>query len=143
MASGFLFFAYGDMADETRMAQADPLSDLMGNAKAPDQRFTFNTGGYPNIKPEAGASTWGTLWMVPASAMERLDAEARERGLERGVVSIICPAGPKVPATVYSNPTAESGQPLPEMLAGAVVAAEAMKLDRRFRRELGTWRVES
>ena len=143
MASGFLFFAYGDMAAESRMAQVDPLSDLMGVAKASDQRFTFNSGGYPNIKPEAGASTWGTLWMVPATAMERLDAEARERGLERGVVMIICPAGPKVPATVYSDPTAETGQPLPEMLSGAVVAAQAMNLDRRFRRELGSWRAES
>ena len=86
-----------------------------------------------------GANAWGTLWMVPATAMEALDRQAAERGLQRGVVFVISPAGPRVPATVYSNPGAEDGKPLPEMLAGAVEAAENLKLDRRFRKELSNW----
>ena len=139
MASGFLFFAFGDMAAEARMEQIDPLSDLMGVSKAPDQRFTFNAQGFANLKPEPGANAWGTLWMVPATAMEALDRQAAERGLQRGVVFVISLAGPRVPATVYSNPGAEDGKPLPEMLAGAVEAAENLKLDRRFRKELSNW----
>lgn len=139
MASGFLFFAYGDMASEARMEQIDPLSDLMGVSKAPDQRFTFNAQGFANLKPDPGSNTWGTLWMVPATAMESLDRQAAERGLQRGVVFVICPAGPRVPATAYFNPSADDGKPQSEELAGAIEAATHLKLDRRFRKELNNW----
>lgn len=139
MTSGFLFFAYGEMAAEARMEQVDPLCDLMGPAKAADQRFTFNEAGNANLKPETGSHTWGTLWMVPASAMDRLDREAAERGLARGVVFVISPAGPRVPATVYANAKAADGKPSPEALSGAIIAADGLKLDRRFRKELARW----
>lgn len=141
MASGFLYFAYGDTASEARMEQVDPLCDMMGLAKAPDQRFTFNPNGYANLKPESGANTWGTLWMVPATAMEGLDRLSAEHGLERSVIFVISPAGPRVPATVYSKPDAETGKPLPEVLAGAIECAAGLKLDRRFRKELDGWKA--
>ena len=139
MVSGFLFFAFGDMASEARMEQIDPLCDLMGVSKAPEQRFTFNTQGFANLKPDPGANAWGTLWMVPATAMEVLDRYAAERGLQRGVVFVISPAGPRVPATVYTNPGAEEGKPRPEVLAGAIEVATTLKFDRRFRKELSNW----
>ncbi len=93
------------------MEQINPLCDLMGVSKAPDQRFTFNTQGFANLKPEPGANAWGTLCMVPADAMEGLDRQAAERGLQRGVIFVISPAGPRVPATVYSDAGAEDGKP--------------------------------
>lgn len=141
MASGFLFFAYGDMASEAYMTQIDPLSDLMGNAKATDHRFGFTAEGHANIKAEAGAHTWGTLWMVPSRAMAGLDEMAAAKGLQRGVVFVVSPAGPRVPATVYANADAPDGPPSQEALEGAQTAAEAMKLDRRFRKELSGWKV--
>lgn len=140
MASGFLFFAYGDMASEAYMTQIDALSDLMGNAKATDHRFGFTADGHANIKAEAGAHTWGTLWMVPARAMAQLDELAAAKGLRRGVVFIVSPAGPRVPATVYANPDAADGKPSVESLEAARHAAESMKLDRRFRKELAGWK---
>lgn len=139
MVSGFLFFAFGDMASEARMEQIDPLCDFMGVSKAPEQRFTFNTQGFANLKPDPGSNAWGTLWMVPATAMEVLDRYAAERGLQRGVVFVISPAGPRVPATVYTNPGAEEGKPRPEVLAGAIKVATNLKFDRRFRKELSNW----
>jgi len=139
MASGFLFFAYGDVASEVQMEQVDPLCDLMGLAKASDRRFTFNPSGFANLKPEAGANTWGSLWMMPATAMEGLDRQAAERGLERGVIFVISPAGPRVPATVYAKADAEVGKPQPEVLAGAIACAAGLKFDRRFRKELDGW----
>lgn len=139
MASGFLFFAYGEMAAETFMSEINALSDLMGNAKATDQRFGFTADGHANIKPEPGAHTWGTLWMVPAKSMEQLDQLAAAKGLQRGVVFVVSPAGPRVPATVYANADAPEGKPSIDALTGAQMAAEAMKLDRRFRKELAGW----
>jgi gamma-glutamylcyclotransferase (GGCT)/AIG2-like uncharacterized protein YtfP len=141
MASGFLFFAYGEMAAEAYMTQVDALADLMGNAKASDHRFGFTAAGHANIKPEPGAHTWGTLWMIPARAMEQLDALAASKGLQRGVVFVVSPAGPRVPATVYARADAPAGQPSAETLAAAQTAAETMKLDRRFRKELRGWKV--
>jgi hypothetical protein len=77
--------------------------------------------------------------MVPATAMEVLDRYAAERGLQRGVVFVISPAGPRVPATVYANPGAEEGKPRPDVLAGAIKVATNLKFDRRFRKELSNW----
>ena len=139
MASGFLFFAYGDMAGEAYMAQVHALSDWMGNAKATDHRFTFTVDGHANMKPETGAHTWGTLWMVPAKALAELDELAASKGFQRSVVYVVSPAGPRVPATVYANGDAPEGKPSPETLAAAQQTAEAMKLDRRFRKELAGW----
>lgn len=129
------------MAAETFMSEIHALSDLMGNAKATDQRFGFTADGHANIKPETGSHTWGTLWMVPAKAMEQLDELAAAKGLQRSVVFVVSPAGPRVPATVYANPDAPEGKPSIDALTGAQMAAEAMKLDRRFRKELAGWKV--
>ncbi|GAB5558555.1 MAG: hypothetical protein SynsKO_02020 [Synoicihabitans sp.] len=140
MASGFLFFAYGEMASEAAMEKVDELCDLMGVAKVPDHKLSFTKEGFPNFKPEAGASVWGTLWMVPATSMDRLDALATARGLTRGVEFVISPAGPRVPATVYSRADAEDGKPDPILLRDALLAANELKLDRRYRKELEGWR---
>ncbi len=139
MASGFLLFAYGEMVTESAMEKVDELSDLMGVAKATDQRLAFTADGFPNFKPETGANVWGTLWMVPATAMDKLDAFAAERGLTRGVEFVISPAGPRVPATVYSNADAPDGKPDPELLKTALLAANEFKFERRFRKELEGW----
>jgi len=138
MASGFLFFAYGEMADEACMEKVDPLCELMGAAKAVDHRLAFTQNGDANLLPEPGASVGGTLWLVPASSMAAMDAAAETKGLSRGVVFIISPAGPKVPATVYFNPSAPEGKPTSEVLACTIAAAKTMGLDRRFQRELKT-----
>lgn len=136
MASGFLFFAYGEMADQAFMEKVDPLCDLMGPAKTVDHRLAFTEQGDSNLLPEPGSSAGGTLWMLPATAMEAMDETARAKGFDRGVIFIVSPAGPKVPATVYFNPTAPEGKPAPEVLTCTVAAAKAMGLDRRFQREL-------
>lgn len=141
MVSGFLFFAYGDMAAEAYLTQIDPLADLMGNAKATDHRFTFTTEGHANLKPAAGSHTWGTLWMLPDRALDKLDEIATAKGLQRGVVFVVSPAGPRVPATVYAQAEAPDGQPAAATLAAARAAADAMKLDRRFRKELSGWKI--
>ena len=139
MSSGFLFFAYGEMATEAYMSKVHPLADLMGNAKAADHRFTFTAGGHANMKAETGSRTWGTLWMVPAKALAELDALATSKGLSRRVVFVVSPAGPRVPATVYANDDAPDGKPSTEDLKAVEDAAESMKLDRRFRKELTGW----
>lgn len=139
MSSGFLFFAYGEMATEAYMTQVHPLADLMGNAKANDHRFTFTADGYANMKPETGFRTWGTLWMVPTKALAELDALAASKGLRRSVIFVLSPAGPRIPATVYANGDAPDGTPSVTGLAAVQAAAEGMKLDRRFRKELADW----
>lgn len=121
------------------METVNALCDLMGPAKAVDHRFSFTTAGDANLLPEPGAHAWGTLWMVPASVMGDMDETARAKGFVRGVIFIVSPAGPKVPATVYYNPVAEEGKPTPEGLKEVMEAAQAMKLDRRFIRELKGW----
>ena len=78
--------------------------------------------------------------MVPAKAMVELDELATAKGLQRGVVYVVSPAGPRVPATVYANGEAPEGKPSFECLVAAQQAAESMKLDRRFRKELAGWK---
>jgi len=136
MSSGFLFFAYGEMADQAHMEKINPLCDLMGPAKTVDHRLAFSPRGDANLLPEPSASAGGTLWMVPAAAMPAMDATAAAKGYTRGVIFIVSPAGPKVPATVYFDPSAAEGSPAPEILACTRAAAKVMNLDRRFQREL-------
>ncbi len=136
MASAFLFFAFGEMVTEAHMEQIDPLCELMGPAKAVNHRLAFTGEGHANLLPDAGAGAGGTLWLVPATAMEAMGATAAAKGFQRGVIFVVSPAGPKVPATVYHDPAAPEYPPPADILAAVVASAKSMKLDRRFLREL-------
>ncbi|WP_221030054.1 gamma-glutamylcyclotransferase family protein [Actomonas aquatica] len=141
--SSILLFAYDAHMDERTMTAVDEACEQMGLARADGQRLTFTAGGHPNLKPEDGSVAWGVLWVVPATAMVKLDAWAKERGLSRNVMMIICPAGPRIPATTYFAPTAPEGAPLVPELEAVIHGARLAKLDARYVAELEAFRKVS
>lgn len=134
--SGFLFYAYGDMASKRHMEAIDASVELMGPAKLPNYRISFTDAGDANLLPDVGGNTWGTLWMVPAVALPGMDEVGMAKNLKRSVVHVVSPAGITVPATAYYNPTILPGKPAPLVLSEAIAATRAMGLDRRYLRRL-------
>ncbi len=142
-ASSILLFTYDAHMDASVMGSIDDACEQMGLARADGQRLTFTAQGHANVKPEEGGVVWGVLWVVPATAMVLLDAWARDRGLQRNVMFIISPAGPRVPATTYFAPNAPEGDPKAEEVEALVAAARHAKLDSRYLANLETFRKVS
>lgn len=112
MISGvFLYFAFGALLDERKMIEIDARCEKMGLARADGQRLTFTAGGVANLKPDPESSTWGVLWLVPADKMADLNRWAQARGMKRGVVTVVSPAGPRVPSTAYFDRGAAEDAP--------------------------------
>jgi hypothetical protein len=139
MASGFLFFAYGEHMDAALMEQLHPDVDQLGLARADGQRFGFNAKGCANLKPESGSMAWGVLWFVPAKAQTTLDQWATERGLFRDIMMVVSPAGPRIPATAYFDRSAVGGVPASAGLDLILRAARAQRLDLSYQHELTGW----
>ena len=59
ISGGFLFFAFGALLDEGKMAELDERCAVMGLARADGQRLTFTESGIANLKPDPEAVTWG------------------------------------------------------------------------------------
>ena len=131
-ASGFLFFAYDGRIDDAAMKAVNPACEKMGPSKAEGRCLQFTDQGVPNLGLNPDEHVWGMLWVVPAIEMANLDQWAAERGLRREVVMIICPAGPKVPATAYLNASAPAGDPNPQELQGIIHAASNAKIDAGY-----------
>ncbi len=142
-ASSILLFTYDAHMDDAVMGGIDESCEQMGLARADGQRLCFTADGHANVKPEDGGVVWGVLWVVPATAMVLLDAWARARGLERGVMFIISPAGPRVPATTYFASNANEGDPKAEEVEAIVEAARRAKLDLRYLANLEAFRKVS
>ncbi len=139
-SSSILFFAYGAHMATARMTALDPACEKMGLARADGQRLSFTADGYVNLLPQADARVWGVLWLVPAPRMADLDAWARSRGLRRSVMFVVSPAGPRVPATAYFDPSVASGAAAPGEVDAIVAAARDAKLDRAYVAEVETLR---
>ena len=141
--SSILLFTFDAHMDASIMSAVDETCEQMGLARADGQRLTFTKDGHANMKPEDGGVVWGVLWVVPATAMVSLDAWARSHGLERGVAFIVCPAGPRVPATAYFAPGAEEGEPKAEEVEAIVQAARRARIDSRYLANLEAFRKVS
>ena len=139
ISGGFLFFAFGALLAESRMKALDERCEMMGLAKADGQRLGFTSGGFPNIKPDPAAVTWGVMWLVPADKMKELDRWAEARGLQRGVVSVVSPAGPRVPSTAYFNRGGADGSPNKNELESMIAAAEQLRMGKAYQTELAEW----
>lgn len=142
-ASSILLFTFDAHMDASAMSAVDEACEQMGLARADGYRLAFTPDGHANVKPEEGGVVWGVLWVVPATAMVMLDAWARNRGLERGVMFIVCPAGPRVPATAYFAPGAEAGDPKAEEVEAIVQAARRAKIEPRYLANLEAFRKVS
>jgi hypothetical protein len=137
MTSGsFLFFAFGALLENRKMIELDARCEQMGLAVAEGQRLTFTEAGVANLKPDPESSICGMLWLVPAEKMGELDQWARARGMKRGVVSVVSPAGPKVPATSYFDRTAADGVPADHELNTLIVAAVRFGMNRDYQADL-------
>ena len=141
--SSILLFTYDSHMDPRVMEKLDENCELMGTARAEGQRIAFTASGAINLKPAEGETVWGTLWVVPATAMVVLDAWARANQLERGIMFIICPAGPRIPATAYFDPNAAEGEPRAEDVEAVVLAARRARLDARYLAGLEAFRKDS
>lgn len=142
-SSSILLFTYDSHMDPATMAKVDEQCELMGIARAEGQRIAFTANGSTNVKPCDGETVWGTLWVVPATAMVVLDAWARANELQRGVLFIICPAGPRVPATTYFDAAAPEGNPRADEVQSLVLAARQAKLDARYVASLEAFQKDS
>lgn len=139
-ASSILLFTYDAHMDLTAMREVDEDCEQMGLARADNQRLAFTSEGHANAKPEEGGVVWGVLWVAPASAMVTLDAWAKARGLERGVMFVVSPAGPRVPATAYFSLTAADGKPKREEVEAILQAARRAKIESRYLANLESFR---
>lgn len=135
-SGGFLLFAFGSLLDEVKLTALDSRCESMGLARADGQKLTFTESGVANLKPELETATWGMLWLVPAEAQGELDAWAKGRGLNRGVVSVVSPAGPRVPTTAYFNRGAPDGLPSQDELLVLVTSAVRLRMNRAYQAEL-------
>jgi hypothetical protein len=142
-SGGFLFFAYGEFLDEAKLVALDKRCEVMGLARAEGQRLCFTSAGTANLKPEPNAATWGVMWLVPANRMLELDRWAAARGLDRGVVIVVSPAGPKVPSTAYFNRTAAEGSPKENQLQDMILAAAKLGMSKAYLAELAGWAAKS
>lgn len=140
-SSSFLLFTYGAHMESARMARLSPDSEPMGIARADGFRLDFTDQGWANVKPEPGAAVWGIMWLVPANAMSALDEWARSRGLQRAVLFVVSPAGPRVPATAYFDSSVGSGLPNQDDLERLIAAARGARLSPVYLAELETWRT--
>ena len=137
-SGGFLYFAFGALLDEGKMTEMDDRCEKMGLARADGQRLTFTEGGVANLKPDLESSTWGMLWLVPADKMADLDRWAQARGMKRGVVSVVSPAGPRVPSTAYFDRGAAEGAPDAEELKALMLAVVRLGMDKVYLTDLAT-----
>ena len=120
------------------MIEMDHRCEKMGLARAIGQRLTFTEGGVANLKPDPESSTWGVLWLVPADKMAELDQWAQGRGMKRGVVSVVSPAGPRVPSTAYFDRGAAEGAPDTAELKALMVAVIKLGMNKDYLTDLVT-----
>jgi len=124
------------LLDEGKMAELDERCAVMGLARADGQRLTFTESGIANLKPDPEAVTWGVMWLVPAEKQAELDGWATARGLKRGVISVVSPAGPRVPSTAYFDRGAAEGVPAQAELQIVVTAAVRLRMNKLYQAEL-------
>lgn len=131
-----LFFAYGVHLDRAVMNAVHADCDWMGLARADGVRLGFDGSGRANLFNDVESRAWGALWMVPATAMNELDAWAAERGQSREAMMITSPAGPRVPATTYRDRRAREGDAAPDEFGVILQAMVREKIDRSHMRSL-------
>jgi len=95
-----LYFAYGEDLSRSGFTRAFPGTEWFGPARLEGHRLVANAAGLANVRTEAGAVVWGSLWLVPGAMLPTLDAHAAD-GYERTTRRIVSPAGPCTEATLY------------------------------------------
>ncbi|MDF3058584.1 MAG: hypothetical protein K0R17_2799 [Rariglobus sp.] len=129
-----LYFAYGEDLPHAVLKEVCPGAEWFGPARMEGHRLVADTAGRANVRVEAGATVWGSLWLVPASSLPALDASAPE-GYERTTRRIVSPAGPRTEATVYVSTAPEQGGSL-ERLEALLAGAKESRLPAVYIKEL-------
>lgn len=133
-----LHFAFGADLPHAEFRRECPGAEWFGPAKMEGHRLGFTAGGHANIRPEAGATVWGALWLVPAALLPALDALAGEQ-YERTTRRIVSPAGPRTEATIYLPVDTGSGAPSTALVKTLLAGAKENRLPGIYIEELRAW----
>ena len=130
-----LYFAYGEDLPRSGFTRRFPEAEWFGPARLEDHRLVADAAGLANVRPEAGATVWGALWLVPGAMLPALDANAAE-GYERTTRRIVSPAGPRTEATLYLSIAAEKPASLLAHLDVLLKGARESRLPASYIKEL-------
>ncbi len=135
-----LYFAYGEDLPRAEFMRLFPGAEWFGPARLEGHRLVANAVGRANVRPEAGVTVWGALWLVPAALLPALDAHAGE-GYERTTRRIVSPAGPRTEAILYLSTAPEEGTLSLARLAVLLAGARENRLPAAYVKELQAARV--
>jgi hypothetical protein len=129
LSGHMLHFAYGEDLSRAGFLKTCPGADWFGPARLEGHRLVFDGQGRASLRATEGSVVWGALWMVPASQLPALDANAGEN-FQRATRRIISPAGPRTEATVYVAEIGEGAETAPAFarLHTLIEAAKENKL---------------
>jgi gamma-glutamylcyclotransferase (GGCT)/AIG2-like uncharacterized protein YtfP len=115
-----------------------PGADWLGVARLEGHRVIIAGHGYASVAPDAAATVWGVLWLVPAACLPALDAfeGVAEGHYVRDTARVTTPAGPRGEAMIYRAPRADLGVPAPGYLAAVLAAAKENKLPAAHQKAL-------
>ena len=130
-----LHFAFGADLPHAEFKRMCPGAEWFGPAKMEGHRLGFTAGGRPTVRPEAGATVWGALWLVPAALLPALDTLAGGN-YERTTRRIVSPAGPRTEATVYLPTDTGSGAAPGALVKALLDGAKDNRLPAAYRDEL-------
>ncbi|MET0263004.1 MAG: gamma-glutamylcyclotransferase family protein [Rariglobus sp.] len=131
-----LHFAYGEDLSPVVFKRHCPGADWFGAARLEGYRLVVGAGGRFNVVPDEAATTWGGLWLVPASALAAVDAVAAQN-YERTTRKVVSPAGPRIEATLYLSADLAETCATSAQVTGIIEAAKGCRLPAAYIRELG------
>ena len=136
--SQVLYFAYGANLRHDAFRQLCPGADWLGVARLEAHRPIIAWHGYASVLPDAAATVWGALWLVPAIGLPALDKfELVAEGLyERVTRRVVTPAGPRVETMLYVAPRPDLGLPQPGYLEQVLAGAKENRLPAAYLRQL-------
>lgn len=144
-----LYFGYGSNLSSERMRGPDrcPGARFAGIAVLRGYRLAFDKpalkrwgGNAANIRPEAGAETWGALWEVEDGSDDLRRLDAGERGYARVAVEVECEGEP-VPAQAYLAPPGREEPPPAAYLEVLLRGAREHGLPAAYTRQLALLRT--
>jgi gamma-glutamylcyclotransferase (GGCT)/AIG2-like uncharacterized protein YtfP len=136
-----LYFAYGADLRRAAFARRCPGADWLGLAKLEDHRFVIGAHGLASVQAEAGATVWGSLWLVPAVTLAGLDdfAGVASGRSERTTRRVVSPAGPRTEAMLYVAAKPGVGVPEENELAEVLAGAGESRLPAGYIKTLAAW----
>lgn len=133
-----LYFAYGMNMRREAFRKLCPGADWLGVARLESHRVVIAWHGYASVLPDADATVFGVLWLVPAACLPRLDEfEGVAVGhYVRDTARAVTPAGPRVEVIIYRAPRADLGSPASGYLAEVLAGAKENKLPAAHQKAL-------